>query len=597
MNSTSVNPLLYILQTPRRAVLVLLLITSLIWLPIIRGTYFSLDTDWLVFSNPVLQQSQFPFSSIFLDLSKGNRLTLGAEYLPVRDIFVWFELLLFGQNASFHHLSSFLLYLIIVVLMFRMTYQLFDHDTSKSFWATLLFSIHNTHIESVAWLANKKDLLSLLFLFLAILCFQKYNEDKRTKSLIFIFFFGTLAYWSKNTAIAIPPILICWSLLQNRKIDIKLWVLCLTVFSALLYLTMNVGKIVGMFAERRGENLWEMLLITFDVWGKYLHTLLWPQKLSVFYVEDPPSFSLYSLVGFAFFVGICLFPVYTYFSHLNKQRRNHHISFGCLWILFALLPVSQITPIQNLQADRYLLLPSIGFSIIMVEIYANLHIKRRILPPIYIAVMISFTVLNIQNWKTEEGIWKICTKNQPQEARCWVSLSTTKEKPVESLQILEEAQHHLGATPHILQAKGGIFYKIQDYEHASFLLQQAWEKDDNLRVAGNNLIQTYRKQGLQQKALEIGLDLTTKHPDYPTGWNSLGTIYMDIQSFEKAKKCFLTSLSLEPYALLPLLNLGNIAYLEKKYDIAIQYWQQVLQIQPTMEHAQQGIEAARKQLQ
>ena len=76
----------------------------------------------------------------------------------------------------------------------------------------------------------KKDLLSLLFSFLAILCFQKYSEDKRTKSLIFIFFFGTLAYWSKNTAIALPPILICWSLLQNRKIDIKLWVMCLTVF-------------------------------------------------------------------------------------------------------------------------------------------------------------------------------------------------------------------------------------------------------------------------------------------------------------------------------------------------------------------------------
>ena len=164
MNSIHVNPLLYIVQTPRRAVLVLLLLTSLIWLPTIRGTYFSLDTDWLVFSNPILQQSQLPFSSIFLDFSKGNRLTLGAEYLPVRDIFVWFELILFGQNPSFHHLSSFFLYLIIVSLMFRMTYQLFNHDTSKSFWATLLFSIHNTHIESVAWLANKKDLLSLLFL-------------------------------------------------------------------------------------------------------------------------------------------------------------------------------------------------------------------------------------------------------------------------------------------------------------------------------------------------------------------------------------------------------------------------------------------------
>ena len=179
-----------------------------------------------------------------------------------------------------------------------------------------------------------------------------------------------------------------------------------------------------------------------------------------FLCGSPSSLSLYSLVGFTFFIGVCLFPVYTYFSHLNKQKRNHHISFGCLWILFALLPVSQITPIQNLQADRYLLLPSIGFSIIMIEIYANLHIKRRILPPIYIAVMISFTVLNIQNWKTEEGIWKACTKNQPQEARCWVSLSTTKEKPVES-QILEEAQHHW--EPHHIsyKQKEGYFIKIQ----------------------------------------------------------------------------------------------------------------------------------------
>ena len=179
MNSTRVNPFLYIVQTPRRAVLVLLLITSFIWLPTIRGTYFSLDTDWLVFSNPILQQTPLPFSSIFLDFSKGNRLTLGAEYLPIRDIFVWFELFLFEHDASFHHLSSFLLYLIIVVLMFCMSYQLFNYDTTKSFWVTLLFSIHNTHIESVAWLANKKDLLSLLFLFLAILCFQKYHRIKQ----------------------------------------------------------------------------------------------------------------------------------------------------------------------------------------------------------------------------------------------------------------------------------------------------------------------------------------------------------------------------------------------------------------------------------
>ena len=125
----------------------------------------------------------------------------------------------------------------------------------------------------------------------------------------------------------------------------------------------------------------------------------------------------------------------------TERKQRHNIAFGCLWILFALLPVSQITPIQNLQADRYLLLPSIGFSIITIETYKILNIKRRILPLIYVTLMITFTVFNVQNWKTEEGIWKACTENQPQEPRCWVSLSTTKEKPVESLQILQNAQN------------------------------------------------------------------------------------------------------------------------------------------------------------
>ena len=72
----------------------------------------------------------------------------------------------------------------------------------------------------------------------------------------------------------------------------------------------------------------------------------------------------------------------------------------------------------------------------------------------------------------------------------------------------------------------------------------------------------------------------------------MGTIYMDIQSYQKAQICFQNVLELEPYALLPLLNLGNIAFLQEEYDIAIQYWQSALLIHPMNEHATKGIEAA-----
>jgi protein O-mannosyl-transferase len=597
MTSPKVSALMNFLKPPHRALLIVLLITSVIWLPSIRGTYFTLDSDWLIFSNPILHQQSLPFSTIFFDFSQGTRLTLGAEYLPMRDIFVWFEIFVFGNDASFHHLNSFLLYIGIVFLFFWMIYELFEQCTIKTFWATLLFAIHNTHIESVAWLANKKDLLSLLFLLCGFRCFQKYLKQGSFCFLSLIFIFGILAYWSKNTAIAFPALLACWSLLQVKKIDIKLWGLCALVFVPLLSLTMHVGKIVGMFAERRGENLWEMALITFDVWGKYLQILVWPQNLSVFYVEDAPHLSLFSIVGFLFFLIVCLFPISYRFVRTDFMKSYHRIAFGCLWIVFGLIPVSQITPIQNLQADRYLLLPSIGFAVILVEFYGLLSIKRLVLPIIYTISCMFFTILNVQNWKTEEGIWKACTQNQPLESRCWVSLSTTQDTPVDALKVLEEAKNYLGTHPHIQQAKGSIFYQLKDYEHAIVLLHSAWKDDNDLRVAGNNLIQSYRQQENYQKAMEIGLELTSTHPNYPKGWNSLGTIYMDIQSHEDAKNCFLKSLELEPYSILPLLNLGNIAYLTEDYDIAIQYWQQVLTIDPTIEHAQKGILAAQEKKQ
>ena len=579
--------------TPRRALLTLLLVTSIVWLPSIRGTFFNLDTDWLLISNPILHQNTLPLSTICFDLSKGTRLTLGAEFLPIRDIFVWLEIFLFQNSIVGYHFCSFVLYLGIVSILFWVLYDVFEKNIFKSFWCTLLFSIHNTHVESVAWLANQKDLLSLFFLLCGISFFQKYQRDQRSDQFFLIFLFGVLAYWSKNTAIAFPAILVCWSVLQTRNIHVRLWLSCLLVFLPLLLLSLQVGKNVGMFAHRRGENLWEMICITADVWGTYLGTLFWPQNLSIFYTELPPTVSFSTICGICFFLSTLLLPLYSY---IKQQSNLYQISIACFLILFALLPVSQITPIQNLQADRYLLLPSLGYSIIVVELYHLFSFKRVILPIVYATALIIQTTTYLQIWQTEKGIWKNCTEKQPQEVRCWVSRSTTQDTPIDSLLILEEAKKIVGSHPHILQGQGGIFLKINDIEQATVFLEQAWQEDDSLRVAGNNLMQAYRKNNDLERAIEIGEQLTSTHPNYPMGWNTLGTIYMDVQAYQKAQLCFQKALDLQPYSLLPLLNLGNIAFVQEEYDIAIQYWQSTLHIDPTIEHALKGIEAAKARL-
>ena len=127
-------------------------------------------------------------------------------------------------------------------------------------------------------------------------------------------------------------------------------------FSIGLKITMMVGKDVGMFAQYRGEGFIENLSIIAQVWAQYQQQLIFPNNLSIYYLEPSalPLSSWKVMMGLPFILATILGPIFLW-------RRAPSAAIGLVWIGLGLLPVSQIFPIQNLIADRYLLLPSAGF--------------------------------------------------------------------------------------------------------------------------------------------------------------------------------------------------------------------------------------------
>ena len=146
-------------KSPFRAYLLLLVIGVVVWADAIHSGYIHLDSPWLVIENPVLATGSFDtLPQIFIDMSFSGRIDLGAEYLPIRDISVLLDFAIFGDKWQWHHFTNVALYLLSCLLLLRIFAEFFG-KTTKAWIVGLLFCIHPLHIESVIWLASRKDVL------------------------------------------------------------------------------------------------------------------------------------------------------------------------------------------------------------------------------------------------------------------------------------------------------------------------------------------------------------------------------------------------------------------------------------------------------
>jgi protein O-mannosyl-transferase len=286
-------------------------------------------------------------------------------------------------NVLFHALSGVLLFF----LMRRMTGRTFPSAAIAA-----LFALHPAHVESVAWISERKDVLSTL-LFLATIWF--YVEERY---LLTIGVFA-LALLAKPMVVTLPLVLLLldwWPLKRGLRIKEKLPLFAMVIPAIILTLrAQSKGIAVGIpLAERLGNAI--------QSYVAYLMKLAWPANLAIIYPMRPPSPAL--TLG-ALLVLLAITAAALYFA-----RRAPFAIVGWLWYLGTLVPVIGIIQVgRQAMADRYTYIPSIGIFIIVAFLIDRLRVPRNALigaTAVIVAIFAILTFRQTQTWENSVTLYR-----------------------------------------------------------------------------------------------------------------------------------------------------------------------------------------------
>lgn len=356
---------------PDRATLLSLLLLTVLTLAVFHGVAGNdfIDYDDLIYvvQNPRVN-SGLSLDNVAWAFGSGY----AANWHPVTWISHMADVQLFGMDPQGHHLVNLVIHALNAGLLFLLLTGL-TGARGRSLLVALLFAIHPLHVESVAWVAERKDLLSSCFGLLALLAYAGYarSGDRLRYALVLLFF--ALSLMSKPMLVTLPFLLLLldyWPLGRlepggARGFPGRASLSRLVAEKLPLFALSALSSCVTLVVQSRGEAVHSLQLtsLSFRIGNalvsylRYLGKALWPQDLSVLYPlpkSIPPLQSVGSaLLLLAVTCGVAI-----------ASRRRRYLAVGWLWFLGTLVPVIGLVQV-GLQsgADRYTYLPLVGIFI------------------------------------------------------------------------------------------------------------------------------------------------------------------------------------------------------------------------------------------
>ncbi len=314
--------------------------------------------------------------------SENIRWALTTHYFSNWHPVTWLSYMLdhqiYGGVSSFgFHLTNLLLHSINVALFFLLSYRLLTihrshqpntlwNPTLAAFIAALLFAIHPQHVESVAWVAERKDLLFLLFTLAALLSYLNYSSDQKIRHYLLTLTFAILAMAAKPMAVSLPLILLLLDIYPLKRLQLHgaphRWVtrhpnwrpiLDKLPFVAIALFTVWMTLLAQSAASLNPTIEWgERLLNATSIYLSYLSKLLFPVYLSPLYPRDSGIESASHLPYLASFIALTLLALYTWY------KKAPWWLLIWLFYLITLLPTVGIVQVgEQSSADRYSYLP------------------------------------------------------------------------------------------------------------------------------------------------------------------------------------------------------------------------------------------------
>lgn len=451
----------------------------------------------------------------------------------------WLSLILdynlYGNNAGGYHITNLLFHVANTLLLFfllnRMTGALY-----RSAFVAALFALHPLHVESVAWVSERKDVLSAFFWMLTTWAYVIYSQTPNWKNYGVVLFLFALGLMAKPMLVTLPFVLLLLDYWPLRRMKLgknncpddfsvekkslsfllleKMPLFLLTLFScAITYIAQNEYHAVISLQD---ISLLQRICNTFNSYAGYLGKTFWFQNLGVFYTY-PDKFNFPDMAGA---VGLIVLLTSLAIVFIKKKP---YLAVGWFWYLGTLIPVIGLVQVgSQAMADRYTYIPLIG-----------------------IFIMLS---------------WGLPALLSELKYGKYVNLFT--------------------AAVFITTAATASYYRVQIWENNFTLFGHAIEFDKSKYIAYHILGYNAAKYGDNEKALYYYYETLKINPKYDPAYLHAGNALQNMGKLDDAINCYIKAIQINGKSAEAQYNLGIALILKNRFPEAINHFNESLKINP-----------------
>ncbi|MCE5250892.1 tetratricopeptide repeat protein [bacterium] len=553
--------------------LVLLLVSLGVYWQTVHHEFTNFDDGEYVSENRFIQKG-LTTESIIWAFKTGH----ASNWHPVTWLSHMLDCQLFGLNPGYHHLTNVFFHCTNAILLFLILSYMTGAFWKSAFVAAL-FALHPLHVESVAWIAERKDVLSTFFWLLTVGAYGYYARKPGTKrylAVLVLFSFGLMA---KPMVVTLPFVLLLldyWplgrisfgdvkgnSVRKSRHpetpIQLKTRAISLVREKIPLFILSAMGSVVTFFIQNSRGVVRNLEIVSLGSrisnaivsYGCYIMKTIWPLKLAVFYPHPGGNLPVWKVLGASVFLLTVTLLVVRY------ARRFPFLVTGWLWYLGILVPVIGFVQVGNqAMADRYTYIPIVGIFIIAAWGVPELMRKFRF-PGIIIPVMAGVILLaSAERAWVQTGYWHDCDMLYRH------ALEVTDGNYL--------AHNNLGA--YLIEKK--------NYEEAIGHFTEALRFKPEYIDARINLGVLLHNEGNQDEALKQYTEVLRIDPDNAKAHNNLGAVMEDIGKKEEAIGQYTEALRLEPDYAKAHTNLGKVLLGSGNNDEAYVHFAEALRLEP-----------------
>jgi tetratricopeptide (TPR) repeat protein len=571
--------------------LFLIAITWLVFGQTLGHEFVNFDDHVYVYENPVITGG-LTLPGIIWAFTHSH----ARNWHPLTTISHMLDCQLFGLNAGGHHFTNVLLHTIAVVLLFLVLRQMTGGPTRtgsvwQSAFVAALFAIHPLHVESVAWISERKDVLSGVFFILTLGAYVRYARQPSAARYIMTSILFACGLMSKPMLVTLPFVLLLldyWPLDRGptfaklpspkrfgesrataRQADVgSQWsVVRSLVFEKIpLFALSGASCLATLLVQRQAAGSIDQLPFAWRVNNAivtsiaYIWQMLWPVKLAVFYPHPDNRLLFWQVI-----LAMALIIAITAAVIASRQKRPYLIT-GWFWYLGMLVPVIGLVQVgEQARADRYTYLPQIGLYLALAWTIADLSVswrRRREILGVATATLITAltwrALIQASYWKKSETLWTH-------------TLAVTTDNGV--------AYNNLGF---IFLQRGELDEAISHFQTALNIRANNPQTHYNLGSAlvHNNLGNALVRKKLVDEAIAHYEKAVELRPDYADGHYNLGSALLQEGRIDEAIAHWQKTVSIQPNDAEAHTTLGDALLRKGEIGQAIAQYQAALEFSP-----------------